>query len=459
MRSRIYLWRVGGLVLALALVSHFAVAEAGVVGAPSMEPASTYYFAEGSTQPPFDTWFLVQNPTGNATTATFTFQLEGGAIQTHTVNVGANTRVSIFANQILPNAAFSTRVDSPGDIFVERSMFVGFDGSDITGIPAPSKQWLFAEGATVSPFHTWVLIQNPNPVPANTTITYMLPNEPPVVQALGALAPTSRTSIFMNQLLPDKEFSIKVDSDQPVVAERSMFRFPGNAATTAAGVTAPDNRWLFAEGSSLQSPMPFDTFLLLQNPNPIDSPVTISLYDQTGKQTTLQQTLPSNSRQTIFLNSVLPNSSFDIVVDSQQPIVAERSMYFGLEPRGATASPGSTALAKEWNLPEGSTQPPFTEVIAIFSFNPEPDTARIDFQLESGQVITHNFQTCPLCKLSVNVNDLIPGNALSAKVTTKLPTVVERTMYFQKLDSTGGTNAAGILNPATIPPAAAPLPK
>ena len=131
-------------------------------------PGTRWFFAEGSTQQPFQTWFLVQNPTGSAASVRFTFQLEGGSTQVRDVTVAGNSRYSLFANQLIPNAAFSTRVESSGQIFVERSMFVGFDGSAITGIASPSRSWLFAEGATVDPFHTWVLVQNPNPVPANT---------------------------------------------------------------------------------------------------------------------------------------------------------------------------------------------------------------------------------------------------------------------------------------------------
>ncbi|HEY8476753.1 MAG TPA: hypothetical protein VIN09_07795, partial [Chloroflexota bacterium] len=49
--------------------------------------ATTWFFAEGSTAPPFDTWYLVQNPTTASATVTFTFQLEGGATTSRSVAV------------------------------------------------------------------------------------------------------------------------------------------------------------------------------------------------------------------------------------------------------------------------------------------------------------------------------------------------------------------------------------
>ena len=401
----------------------------------------TWYFAEGSTQPPFDTWFLVQNPTDNTATVRFTFELESGQQVSREATVGPRTRYSLFVNQVLPNAAFSTRVEADQKVFVERSMFVGFDGSSITGIAGPNKEWLFAEGATVSPFDSWVLLQNPGDSPANTTITYLLPNQAPVTQSLGALAPHSRTSVYVNQVLPNQEFSIKVSSDQAIIAERSMFRFPGNSASATAGTTQANRSWYFAEGSSENGT---DSFLLLQNPGSSASTVGLTLYSTTGEQRSLQIGMPGNSRRTIYLNQIFPGASFGVKVDSSEAIVAERSMFFGSEPKGFTGSMGSPSLATTWNMPEGSTQTPFTTVLAVLNPNDSGMSVRMDFQLESGQVVSRDFTVGPGRKLSVEVNQILASAAFSTKVTTSLPSVVERTMFFQKQGGRGATNAIGI---------------
>jgi photosystem II stability/assembly factor-like uncharacterized protein len=418
-----------------------------VVPTPTPAPAAaaTFFFAEGSSQPPFDSWFLVQNATSNAAAVRFTFQLEDATTRVFSFTVGPTTRFSLFANQILPNLAFSTRVDSDQPIAVERSLFVGFDGSAVPGIPGPARSWLFAEGVTADPFQTWLLIQNPNSVSANTTITYLLRDQPPVVQALGALAPNSRTSIFVNQVLPNQEFGVRVDSDQPVIVEESTFRFPGNAATTVAGANMASTNWFFAEGSSVQSPPgPVDTFLLLENPQQIAANrISVTLFGTNGGQTAFQISMPPNSRRTIFLNDFLPNSSFGIRVSSDQPIVAERSEFFGPEPRGATATVGATSLATQWNLAEGSTQPPFQTSISVLNPNSDPTSVRMDFQLENGQVVTQNFAAGANSKLTVNVGDFLANNAFSTKVTTSQPTVVERLMFLNKLGSIGETDAVG----------------
>jgi len=43
---------------------------------------------------------------------------------------------------------------------------IGLTGSDTT--------WFLAEGFTGAGFNTFILLQNPNPDPANVTVTYML---------------------------------------------------------------------------------------------------------------------------------------------------------------------------------------------------------------------------------------------------------------------------------------------
>jgi len=431
------------LAAVLALVALPLPAAAATPSSVALQGADvTFFFAEGSTQPPFDTWFLVQNPGAAPATVTFTFQFQGGGSTVRSFVVGPTSRFSLFANQVIPNVAFSTRIDSDQPIRAERSMFVSFDGSDVAGVTAPNRTWLFAEGTTQSPFQTWLLLQNPNAVAATATITYfLLGGGTPVTQTL-TLAPTSRTSVFVNQVLPNVAFSSRVDSDQPIIVERSVFRFPGNAETTETGFNAPSTTFFFPDartGRSLSRfPVPFDSFLLLENANATATTAAITLFLASGTQVNLTQTLPANSRQSIFLNQIVPSGSFGIRVQASQPIIAERSMFFGPEPRGAMNASGSPDLATQWFLAEGSTQFPFTEFIFILNPNPTATNATVSFQLPGGQVVTRTFAIAPTRSLTINVNDIVPNSPVSASITTSQPSVVEREMFFTKLGSLGG---------------------
>jgi len=84
-------------------------------------PSQTWYFAEGATAPPFQTWFLLMNPNENATNVTLSFMSEaGGTPVVRTVNVAPHTRMNIYANQIVPNAAIATTISSDLPIVAER---------------------------------------------------------------------------------------------------------------------------------------------------------------------------------------------------------------------------------------------------------------------------------------------------------------------------------------------------
>ncbi|TAK36879.1 MAG: hypothetical protein EPO21_01105 [Chloroflexota bacterium] len=413
----------------------------------STAAVTTSFFAEGASTPPFETWFLVHNPGPNAANLTFTFELLGGGTVDRTFSAGPHSRFSLLANQVLPNQSFSTRLDSDQPVFVERAMYVSFDGDIVPQIPSAAREWLFAEGATVAPFHTWLLLQNPNERSATATITYVLEGGGTQSQVVD-LPANSRTSVFVNEILPDAAFSSWVESDMPIIVERAMYRFPDNAATADAGVQTAARRWFFAEGATTISPfgrnLPTDTWLLLQNPSMAPASVTITLYDTAGNTQSFRQTVAPLSRLNVYLNQLTEFSSFGLRVEASAPVIAERSMFFGAEPRGATTAFGAPGLATEWNFAEGSTAPPFAELISVLNPSGGEMGVTMEFFLEDGQIITRQFTVGPSRKFSVDVSTIVPNSANSARVTTTAPSVVERAMYVLKGRNTGGHTAVGI---------------
>jgi len=416
--------------------------------APANAPSTTWFFAEGSTQSPFQTWFLVQNANSQPTTVTFTFFLQPSGTATETFIVGANSRFSLFANQSLPNAAFSTRITSTLPIAAERAMYVSYDGDAKAGVNAPNTTWLFAEGSTQSPFQTWILLQNPNSNIATATVQYLQENGQVVTQ-VQPLPPNSRTSIFVNQVLPNSAFSIRITSDLPIIAERSLFRFPGNAATDVVGINAPAPNWFFAEGRTNLLNRNADTFLLLQNPNSNAVNATVTLFSTTGQTTQFVTTIAPTSRQTIFMTPIVTSAgfatgSFGIRVQATGNIIAERSIFFGVSPTlGAISTLGSTTLATAWDLAEGETRAPFDERILILNPNAQATNVTINFQLENGQVVPAFFTVGANSKLEVEVGRIVTG-ANSARITSSLPTVVERVMLIHKLGVIGGTDVVAV---------------
>ncbi|HEY5473306.1 MAG TPA: hypothetical protein VIK32_08965, partial [Candidatus Limnocylindrales bacterium] len=326
--------------------------------APPIQATSTWYFAEGSTQQPFDTWFLIQNSGATPANVRVTFQRPDGSQQLQGYTVGATSRFSIFANEVVPNSPISTKIEADQDIFAERAMYFRFDGTAVTGIAAPAQTWYLAEGSTAQPFQTWILLQNPSDQPASVTLTFQKPDGS--TQTLTrAMPPTSRDSVFVNQYLPNTAFSTQVTASQKIIVERAMYLAPNNNPTGGghgvAGVTAASPSWYFAEGLTVPfMGRSFDTWLLLQNPGQSAVTATIQLMSTTGQVQTISQQIGPTSRASLYLNQFI-QGSFGITVQATGPIIAERARYYGSDPyKGADATVGSPVLATTWNLAEGS---------------------------------------------------------------------------------------------------------
>ena len=98
---------------------------------------------------------------------------------------------------------------------------------DSIGVSAAARTWFLAEGCTgISEegyFETWVLVQNPGGTAAEVTLTYMTPSgaiEGPTL----TLDPNTRQSVNVADTLDNVwSVSTRVTSDQPVIAERSMY--------------------------------------------------------------------------------------------------------------------------------------------------------------------------------------------------------------------------------------------
>lgn len=394
----------------------------------------SWYFAEGSTAPPFDTWILIQNPNPSPVPARITLQPEGLPPITRQLLLPPTSRTSIYANQLLPNAAFSTRIDAPMRILAERAMYAGFDGHAVSAITSPSTVWYFADGATTPPFDTWILLQNPNPEPTTVHLTFYRESGSLATSDL-SVGPYSRASVYVNQLLPNAAFSTRVDADKPVVAERAMYRSPGNAATCLTGLAAPSRTWFFAGGTP---PAATDSWLLLQNPNSFPVTVEATLLGTDGRTAKLGLLLLPASRQSVLLGQFLPSPSFGMQVEADGPIVAERSVFIGPgqssggEPQGAYATRGSPSLATGWALAEGSTAPPFRERISILNPHAAPMQIHLELMLENGSLLTRDMTAQPSQVLDIDPSEIAGAASFSARVTTSLPSVVERTMFWEK---------------------------
>ncbi len=126
-------------------------------------------------------------------------------------------------------------------------MYFGHAGDSALGVRQPSKTWYLAEGSTMPPFDTWVLLLNPNPVPAAVKLTF-LREDGSVVDHTEIVPPSGRRSVYVNSLFITSGFSTEVQSDQPVVVERSMYFDDGQGGHDAVATANPGKTWYLAGG-------------------------------------------------------------------------------------------------------------------------------------------------------------------------------------------------------------------
>lgn len=293
-------------------------------------PATYYYLAEGSTIAGFSTYVLVQNPNPTETSVTITYMATDGPKYQPPVTIAANSRKTIKANDVLPNADFSIRVHGSQPIIAERSMYwngnLGEACHDSIGITTPSNTWYLAEGSTNGGFETWVLIQNPNDNATVVQLTYMTPSGPKSRPPL-QIAPNSRQSVNVADSVPNEwSVSTRVDASNPVIAERSVYWNNRNGGHNSIGVTSASVTWYLAEGSTNGG---FETWVLIQNPNDTPATANITYMTPAGERQGPPVHLESNTRQSLNVADKVPDEwSVSTKVTANIPVIAERSMYW-----------------------------------------------------------------------------------------------------------------------------------
>jgi hypothetical protein len=321
-----------------------------VVGAT--EARQSWYFAEGTCRPGFDSYLCVQNP-GPGTKVTITYMLGDGTTRTRTDEVPAYSRRTYPAAETLgtgddPAHDFSCSVvaEAGSAIIVERPMYFTYKGvwtggHDVLGAAAPAADFYFAEGTCRPGFDPYLCIQNPGAEGAHVKVSYMLGNGGLKERELD-VKPNSRSTLLVADDLgrgddAAHDFSCRVSctNGQTIVAERPMY-FAYKGAWTGGhdvvGAGAPSSSFFFAEGTCRPG---FDPYICIQNPGATAAEVSILYLLGDGNNKQQKLSVPAGSRSTIPVKNTLGEANdaahdFSCSVDALggAAIVCERPMYF-----------------------------------------------------------------------------------------------------------------------------------
>jgi hypothetical protein len=303
----------------------------------------TWFLAEGATEGGFETWVLVQNPNPNPVDIDIDYMTSTGPVQGPIDTVPGLSRKSYLTNAFVTDFDVSTQVTSltPGsEIICERAMYWTPDGGtqrvlghDSRGATTTGSTWFLAEGATAGGFETWVLVQNPNPLAVNIDIKFQTAAGQ-VQGPVDTILAQSRKSYLVNSWVDTYDVSTRVDSfGGDVICERAMYWTPTGVTQRALGHDSIGVRnnggltWYLAEGATLGG---FETWVLVQNPNPAPVDIDMKFQTGTGQVQGPIDTIPAESRRSYNVNLWVNTFDVSTQVDSTAGgyIICERAMYW-----------------------------------------------------------------------------------------------------------------------------------
>lgn len=337
----------------------------------------------------------------------------------------------------------------------------------------------FAEGATISQMRTRFALLNPTATPARTLLRFSRADSTVVTHLLTIPART-RATLDAETLseLANSEFSTTIESDEPVVADRTMrwdFGAPGSHAETA--ILQPERTWYFAEGATHSG---FDLFYLLQNPDasqastvrvrylrPAASPLEKTYRIEPGTRFNIwvdTERFPAAGGEATLLDAT--DVSAVIEVTDGPAVIVERAMYLsrtGQAFLAGHASAGVPAPQTRWFLAEGATGA-FFDMFALVA-NPTTDVAQVraTYLLSNGTVLTKTYRVEPESRYNIWVDaEDIPGHgraladvslSIVFESTNGVPIIAERAMWWPGPTAAQWTeshNAAGATASGTL---------
>lgn len=317
-------------------------------------------------------------------------------------DTGTGLYTYLFGDDAPSGRDAAVEVTADGDIAAERLVYLGYrEPEDMGGGPAGEEeartQWYFAEGCTKAGFITWLSLENPGREDAAVVLDYYCGDgtrESKEV-SVGAL---SRLAVAVNEEglgvgehdSAAGDFSIKVSSDRPVLAQRSIYlNYHGSASSaTTSGGQGSAAAWSLAGSGDLS----MREYVCLFNPGPRDAVVALGYNREDGSAMRNEMTVGVDARLTIALDRVGPGiggaypsgTDATIVVSSDEPVVAERSLSLVYDGAwaGSSSYRGVDSPRKQWSLDGGDhTMKDFIRLA-----NPHDDPIRVELAFSTSAI-------------------------------------------------------------------------
>lgn len=198
----------------------------------------------------------------------------------------------------------------------------------------------------------------------------------------------------------------------------------------------------------------FNEWLCLENPDAQTANVSIDYYFGSGASMSQSLEVPGRTRRTINVNDAVGGGrDVSARVTADRSIFAERPMYFDYHGsmKGGHCAAGTPAPATEWYFAEGCTRSGFETWITLENPGETGGLVTLTYMLENGENIVQQVNSPPESRVTVNVNDRVgPERDVSAYVSSQVPVIAERPMYFLYHGAwDGGHDEVGVAAPST----------
>jgi hypothetical protein len=213
------------------------------------------------------------------------------------------------------------------------------------------------------------------------------------------------------------------------------------------------HRAYFAEGAANAF---FDTRLALFNPTAEWSRVLVTYLQPQGGTVAEIRRLAPHRRSTVDpkRQATLTSPDFSFVIESDRPLIADRTMSWDASGYGSHAESAVPAPSATWYLAEGSTSGDFALFYLLQNPNPTPTNVTIRYLRPLGLPPIERARTLPPnSRTTIPVDNEGPELAstdVSASITASAPIIVERAMYISRplQPFAAGHESAGVTAPA-----------
>jgi hypothetical protein len=205
------------------------------------------------------------------------------------------------------------------------------------------------------------------------------------------------------------------------------------------GIASPSRTWLFPEGST-EAPM--ETVLALANSSGRDATAMLSFLGDRGRIRTADVRIAPGARALVNLAEMVPGGGVSTIVESDQPLVAERLTF--MNNRSAMdGTVGSVAASATWSFADANTMAGSDAWLVLMNPSDVDATVQARFFNEAGPAGERTYSVGGRSRAPIRLTDELPDARFGIVLSSDQPIVAERSEYLN--DGTHPTASLSVM--------------